>query len=203
MPRSILLGEQLLLPRCPHCSIDTPNLSRLSLFETTDFNGFDRKYWGLYSCRRCGGVVLAMATKEFFPISACYPQISTISTEIPERARTYLSQALDSLHAPAGAVMLAASSIDSMLKEKGYKEGSLNKRIEEAAATHLITEGMKEWAHKVRLGANEQRHSDENASLPSVDEARNLIDFAKALGEFLFVLPALVKKGAEDVSTTS
>jgi hypothetical protein len=43
--------------------------------------------------------------------------------------------------------MLAASAVDSMLKDKGYKEGSLYKRIDTAAADHLITDGMAQWAH--------------------------------------------------------
>ena len=51
--------------------------------------------------------------------------------------------------------MLAASAVDSMLKEKGYKDGSLYKRIEQAAGDHLITAEMASWAHEVRLDAND------------------------------------------------
>ena len=68
--------------------------------------------------------------------------------------------------APAGAVMLAASSVDAMLKEKGYNEGSLYARIGQARDDHLITADMAEWAHEVRLDANDQRHADEAAALP-------------------------------------
>ncbi len=104
-------------------------------------------------------------------------------------------QAIDSLHAPAGAVMLAASSVDAMLKAKGYKDGSLNDRIRKAAADHLITAEMAEWAHEVRLDSNEQRHADEDAPFPSESDARRTVEFTKALGEFLFVLPARVTRG--------
>jgi len=93
--------------------------------------------------------------------------------------------------------MLAASSIDAMLKAKNYKEGSLYSRIDQAAADHLITAEMAAWAHDVRLDANDQRHADEAESLPSDEDARRALDFAEALGDFMFVLPARVKRGRE------
>ena len=91
--------------------------------------------------------------------------------------------------------MLAASSVDSMLKIKGYKENSLYSRIEQAAKDHLITVDMAKWAHDVRLDANDQRHADDNASLPSVEDAKRCVDFAQALAQFIFVLPARVQRG--------
>jgi hypothetical protein len=106
-----------------------------------------------------------------------------------------LEQAIASIHAPAGAVMLTASSVDAMLKEKGLTEGSLYKRIAAASANHLITAEMAEWAHEVRLEANDQRHADEEAALPDEADASKAIEFATALAQFLFVLPARVARG--------
>ena len=108
---------------------------------------------------------------------------------------TFLQQAMESLHAPAGAVMLAGSAVDSMLKLKGYTEGSLYARIEKAATDHLITKEMAAWAHEVRLDANDQRHADESASLPTDKDAKRVIDFTSAFAEFLFVLPSRVQRG--------
>ena len=94
--------------------------------------------------------------------------------------------------------MLAASAVDAMLKTKSYTEGSLHTRINKAATDHLITSDMAEWAHDVRLDANDQRHSDTAADLPTEEDARRCVDFARALGEFLFALPARVKRGREE-----
>ena len=91
--------------------------------------------------------------------------------------------------------MLAASSVDAMLKEKGLKEGSLNTRINEAATSHLITKEMAAWAHDIRLDANDQRHADESVALPNEADAKKAIEFANALAQFLFVLPARVERG--------
>ncbi|MCM3131134.1 hypothetical protein, partial [Paenibacillus sp. MER 78] len=49
-------------------------------------------------------------------IAAYWPSTKTVEDSIPERARTFLEQAIASIHAPAGAVMLTASSVDAMLK---------------------------------------------------------------------------------------
>jgi hypothetical protein len=134
-------------------------------------------------------------------VLAHWPESAAVSDCIPDRARSYLAQALSSIHAPAGAVMLAASSVDAMLKEKGLKDGSLYARIEKAATDHLITGEMAPWAHEVRLDANDQRHVDDNTPLPSAQDATRVIEFAKALAEFLFVLPARVTRGRSMLET--
>lgn len=94
--------------------------------------------------------------------------------------------------------MLAASAVDAMLKAKDYRQGSLYARIDKAAGDHLITKEMAGWAHEVRLDANEQRHADEEVPLPTGEDARRSLDFAMALGQFMFVLPARVERGLEE-----
>lgn len=124
-----------------------------------------------------------------------WPTQATAADELPQRAKEFLTQALASIHAPAGAVMLTASAIDAMLKDKGLKQGSLSARIDQAAKDHLITAEMAAWAHEIRLDANDQRHSDESADLPSQADAEKVIAFANALSQFLYVLPARVERG--------
>jgi hypothetical protein len=131
-------------------------------------------------------------------IREAFPATPTAADDLPASAKAYLGQAIESLHAPAGAVMLSASAVDAMLKAKGYKEGSLNDRIKKAAKDHLITDDMAKWAHEVRLDANDQRHADETAPLPDQADARRSIDFATALGQFLFVLPERITRGLKD-----
>lgn len=189
------LSQNLILSRCPHCAVASPNLFKVHQLDTTDHNKSNHRYWGIYCCGSCGGVVTASALNWGSEVKEYFPTSPSVKGDIPDRPRAYLQQALESTHAPAGAVMLAASAVDSMLKLKGYIEGSLYVRIEKAAADHLITKEMAQWAHEVRLDANDQRHADEAASLPNAEEARRAIDFATALAEFLFVLPSRVQRG--------
>ena len=137
----------------------------------------------------------AAASQADAVVEEIYPKPIEVDEEVPGTARSYLTQAIQSMHAPAGAVMLAASSVDAMLKAKGYTDGSLYARINAASEAHLITEEMALWAHEVRLDANEPRHADEESPLPTPDDATRSIDFAQALAQFLFVLPSRVRRG--------
>jgi hypothetical protein len=185
------------LPRCPHCNVADPLLQNRHYLETTDGNNQGKRHWRFYMCSRCGGIVTAWAHASGDPIQQLYPSTTTVDEAIPPRARAYLDQAIQSMHAPSGSLMLTGSAVDAMLKNRGYKDGSLYARINKAAEEHLLTKEMAEWAHEIRLDANDQRHSDETAPLPSDSDARRCIEFAKALGQILFILPAQVKRGIE------
>lgn len=135
-------------------------------------------------------------------ISEIYPAPMQVDGALPPTAKEYLTQAINSLHAPAGSVMLCASAVDAMLKAKNYTTGSLYTRINKAATDHLITDGMKEWAHEVRLDANDQRHADQAATFPTTADAQRSIEFVQSLGQFLFVLPAQVARGRAAAQAT-
>lgn len=199
LPVMATQGQILELPRCPHCQVDKPSLPRLS--GTVDTSAHDKtnpRSWVVYRCTRCGGAILT-ASKGSTPVGATvteqYPSGRSVADDIPNRARELLVQANESLSAPAGAVVLAASSVDAMLKARGLVEGTLYHRIDRAAAERVITADMAEWAHEVRLDANAQRHVDLDEPLPTDEDAVRALEFAIALAEYLFVLPARVKRG--------
>jgi hypothetical protein len=89
--------------------------------------------------------------------------------------------------------MLAASAIDAMLKDRGYRDGSLYARIKKSSEDGALTREMAEWAHVIRLSANEPRHADDDFNGATGDDADQIIAFTKALGEYLYVLPARVR----------
>lgn len=195
---SLEAQNHLALERCPHCQVAKPLLSRFSQMETKDHSQRRSRTWSFYSCATCGGVVMtAVRDGHGLFITEMFPDHARVADGLPPKAAAYLSQAIACIHAPAGAVMLAASSVDAMLKDKGYIDGSLYSRIEKAAADHLITAEMALWAHEVRLEANDQRHADAVATLPTEEDAKRTVDFANALAEFLFVLPARVARGRQ------
>jgi hypothetical protein len=192
------LNKTLDLERCPHCSVARPNLSAEHQIETVDSSGQLERKWLVYVCASCGNLVTAWSFNWRGPVIEYFPSARTIDELLPDKPREFLRQASESMHAPAGAIMLAASAVDSMLKLKGYKQGSLYARIEQAAKDHLITKEMAEWAHEVRLDANDQRHADDDAALPLEHDAQRVFDFTTALAQFLFVLPAKIQRGLED-----
>ncbi|HEX8586910.1 DUF4145 domain-containing protein [Pseudomonas sp.] len=199
----MMQGNSLPLDRCPHCNVAKPHLIAAAGTTTTDDRGLAERFWRLYNCTICGGATMAVCPADKNPygnsvhleITNIWPAPQQVDEAVPERARSFLEQAISSIHAPAGAVMLTASSVDAMLKEKGLKQGNLYKRIDAAAEQHLITAEMALWAHEVRLDANDQRHADEDAVMPNEADASRAIEFATALAQFLFVLPARVAQG--------
>ena len=200
--KEILKFEKYLrLNRCPHCNIAKPSLVQRNVVDTSPAEKssvYNR--WGTYTCASCGGAVIAKAlyspsSGNVSEITEFHPKAQRAQESVPQRAREYLNQAIESKHAPAGAIMLCASAVDAMLKDRGLLKGSLNTRIKEAAKTHLITSDMSEWAHEVRLDANDQRHSDTSQPLPSPEDASRVIDFTLALSDILFVLPERVRRG--------
>jgi DNA-directed RNA polymerase subunit RPC12/RpoP len=192
------LHGNLALERCPHCSVANPHLNAQHNFQSNNHSKNWLRMWVVYVCATCGGAVTAWSDRQDATAGGYYPSAVGIDQEIPDRPRVYLQQAHDSLHAPAGAVMLAASAVDSMLKAKGYQDGSLYARIEQAVAKNLITPDMGKWAHAVRLDANDQRHADDAADLPTEADAQRVLDFARTLAEVMFVLPSRVERGLKD-----
>ncbi len=133
------LLAQLALTRCPHCRVDSPSLLSKANFETSGIVGGARRFWRAYACARCGGGVTACSGQDAGVAQQVFPEPDSVDEALPSPAREYLIQARDSLAAPAGAVMLAASAVDAMLKAKGYTEGNLYPRINRAAEDHVIT----------------------------------------------------------------
>jgi len=135
--------------------------------------------------------------QSYAEIEEIFPKPQAAHEDIPERARRYLQQAYETLHAPDAAAMLAGSAVDAMLKELGLKAGSLYSRIDEAVSQNLITANMAEWAHEVRLGSNRPRHADLEEPHVTREEAQTAVEFAEALGNFVFVLKAKIDRGIE------
>lgn len=188
--------------RCPHCSIASPNLNRM-WSDTWVKNG---PGWAAYRCNSCDGVVAVLmhwSGSAEVVARSLWPDAKSAHGDIPEPARTFLQQAYETLHAPDAAAVMAGSAVDGMLKAKGYEKGSLYDRIDLALKDNVLTQGMAEWAHSVRLGSNRPRHADKDKPLVSISEAKQSVEFAEALGSFLFVLTAKIAKGIQAAEEAS
>ncbi len=196
------LGQQLTgVARCPYCSVANPTLEGLwqSQGVVPRATPGATHVWATFRCTSCGGVVLAKGEPNSNVTNPTVVEVIPVSKraheDIPETARHFLQQALEMLHAPDAAAVMAGSAVDAMLKELGYRDGSVYDRIKRAVEEHKLTEGMGTWAHEVRLGANRPRHADAEHPHVSIDEARQSVEFAEALGYFLFVLTKQVQRG--------
>lgn len=58
----ILLVQELELERCTYCNVDQPNLQHQWNTQTDAHSGGMKRWWKVYKCARCGGLVLAGST---------------------------------------------------------------------------------------------------------------------------------------------
>jgi hypothetical protein len=191
------LGDQLQkVPNCPHCGISFPLLDKVWASEQPvprSDKGLPSR-WAAFRCTTCGHIVTAKG-KEGAPegnpqIVQIYPDIWEVGELVPESVSNYLTQAHRTLASPDASVVMSASSIDAMLKDNGLTEGSLYKRIDQAANNGILTQKMADWAHRVRLDANNPRHADGQTPHMTEEDAKRAFDFANALTEYLYKLPS-------------
>lgn len=203
------IGEDIReLPNCPHCGVAHPSITCMwisQMFPRATRGHASR--WAVYRCTGCGNGLLAQGWPNEDANNArilqIIPDAKKAHEDIPEPARTYLQQAYQTLHAPDAAAVMSGSAVDAMLKKIGYTGGSVYSRIEAAVRDHKLTENMGAWAHEVRLGSNRPRHADGEKPHVSPDEARQSVEFAEALGNFLFVLTERIKRGTEEAKRAS
>jgi hypothetical protein len=186
------------LGRCPHCGVAAPLL--VQIWRGTPPSAHSEpQVWGCYYCSRCGGLITAKTSSEYNLVNGyideVYPAAPAAHEDIPDVARRFLQQAMDTIHAPDAAAVMAGAAVDAMLKKLGYEDGSVYSRIDKALEQNKLTLGMAEWAHAVRLGSNRPRHADKDNPHVSPDEAKQSVQFAEALGTFLFVLSAKIERG--------
>lgn len=215
------IGQQLRsFDRCPLCSVASPLLEYRSYISYRESVSSPKLCaWLVYQCSSCGGPVCANVSGEeghfrnvtqFFDklvsTEKFLPDLEPLSEHLPDRARRYLEQARESINSPDGAAMLANSAVDSMLKAKGLTKGTVFERLKKAVAEGLLTKDMKDWADAVRIESNNPRHADLDDPHVTAERATLMADFAKALGEILFVLPAKAAIGkvtADELDTES
>jgi hypothetical protein len=189
------------IARCPYCGTGRPQVAMRQDFGYLG-GRLGHRRWAVFIITCCGGLLLAQGTEAHpdnaqAPIEALYPSARRAAAEIPETARRFLQEAMETLHAPNAAAVMAGGAVDAMLKHLGLTEGSVYSRINQAVSDHILTPAMGKWAHKVRLDANRPRHADTEDPFVSVPEAQQSVDFAEALGHYLFVLPSRIERGIE------
>jgi hypothetical protein len=205
-------SDHLSFDRCPHCNTANPTFGRKHMFAVQPMKAAYANaagvmghwiQWHVYSCESCGGLAGAAALVPQGQINQgqrqrsrwIVPALQVTSSDVPPRARNFLVQARETLSSPAASVMMSASAVDAMLRGRGYKDGSLYARIGNAEKDGVLTANMAEWAHDIRLDANDQRHPDDADTGSSPEDAKRCLEFADALADLLFVLPARVKRG--------
>ena len=94
--------------------------------------------------------------------------------------------------------MMFRETLEAALKELfPALSGKLNFKIKEAAAQQLLTPGLAEWAHHIRLEGNKAAHDAPYTE----QEAEALAAFTEMVLVYLFTLPGMVEKKRAESQT--
>ena len=157
-------------------------------------NTFTRVHWRLLQCSGCGRVGLAKFHDSGSGASAVlesfHPRAlgsAAMPTAVPEGVRKEFREAelCASVEAWRGASALLRSVIEKALNSNGYTKGTLQQKIDAAAADGVITAARKQKAHDdIRVLGNEVVH-DEWREV-NEDEVTSALHYAQRVLEDLY-----------------
>jgi hypothetical protein len=187
------------LENCPQCQVAKPLLTQIWFSPPYLYNNdlFDGG-WAVYQCSKCRRVILTCAPG-YEEIRLIWPKQTILPTEIPDRARKALSEAVKIMGAaPSASIIQSQRAVELMLHAKGVtvgKDVTFNDKIKEAADKQIMIPAMVDWANEIRWAANDERHLNVEDATP--DDAQQCVEFALALAQNLFVLPARITRGLD------
>lgn len=130
----------------------------------------------------------------FCNILDIYPkEFPDIPSDLPAEIQDMYSNDLtEILNSPKHVVIECRSIIETACKDRLQKtSGNLKKMIDELVTQSILPEIVAEWAHTIRMIANENVHGGEKSS---PDEANELLEFTTILLELLYSYPARIKR---------
>lgn len=126
---------------------------------------------------------------EWSPLNRLWPQQeSHVDWEIPKIARNSLIEARICYKAKAysACVVMAGRTLEGVCKHHSTKSKTLAKGLAELKDNGIIEERLFEWSEELRKHRNIGAHATDEKI--SKEDARDLLDFANAICEYVFVL---------------
>jgi hypothetical protein len=92
------------------------------------------------------------------------------------------------------AALMARSAVQLVARKAGAKGSNLKQEIDDLAAKSLILPIMQEWAHEVRVLANEGTHPQPATAGTSEKDAKDVVEFLSFLMQVMYNLPRQIKE---------
>lgn len=199
---------------CPHCT--TQRMAFTLSAESKLGPPRDKDWVTLFNCNKCQGAIVVEYRYQInhgfsspgqcktdpatvgFGVIKIYPGEMPTSTPdfTPAPLDRYFRQAADALHSDSADASGAMSrkvvdvSTQKLLGEDAKKFNTIQKRIDELAARHLLTPDLQQWAHVVRLEGNDASH-DEHPYTP--EQANELLSFVELYLTYVYTMPGRLK----------
>lgn len=119
--------------------------------------------------------------------------------DVPESVRSALAEAARCLwaRAPRAAAVMLRRTVEAIVSDRGSDKARAKSRLweqlDQMAKDGALDATMAEWAKEVRLAGNAGGHFDPLDAV-SEDEADDLMRLCRGLIDFLYVMPAKVRR---------
>lgn len=191
-------GEQLALYQitCPFC-MESGNFSTEHHAQKKKANGRKILNFDTLKCGNCAGYVMVLwSASELgrlyaFRVLPWPLKIDSAPKHWPESVGRFWVQANRSLNDENwdAAAVMARSSLQAALRDKGAKGSSLKAEIDNLAETGLLPPIIKEWSHNVRELGNDSAHPKPDQAPAVPKDAKDIVQFLDFLLEYLYDLP--------------
>jgi hypothetical protein len=190
---------------CPFCS-EKGHFSLAHHAEKKKANtNYKRLNFDLYQCHNCVGYVQVLWSSNGSPPNWAWYDYRVLPSPLqgkpepsqnwPDGMKRFWIQAHDSLRNENwdAANVMARSALQFVVRERGAQKGNLKEQIDNLAVNGTLNPMMREWAHEVRLLANESAHPD--APMPQAvtsQDVSDIVNFLDFLLLYLYDLPQQV-----------
>lgn len=201
---------------CPFCG-ERGNFALEHHAEKKKSNSRKRLNFDLYRCNNCFGFVQVLWSAgelsqgayglygyrvQPWPLSG-KPEPSE---NWPEGMKRFWVQSHDSMKSENwdAAAIMARSALQFVVVERGAAGGNLKAQIEDLTAQGVLHPLMKDWAHELRLLANESAHPAQDSSAPpDPQDVRDIVNFLDSFLLYLYDLPAQIRNYRSRRTTTA
>ena len=207
------MGKNRLEP-CPHCGvITTYTIVRDTRPAYAEAQREGKLYHTLVSCDNdnCGNITLFIFKGVKKPYKTLrggtgysiglelvdqYPKrIPKFHESIPRQVADDYIEAIKCFDISSwkASVVMCRRALQGSVIDKGAKKDKLWEQIDELYDQQIITKGIKDWAHEIRLTGNIGAHPDKDG-LEDVtqEDAKELIDFMEEYLNYVYIMPSKV-----------
>jgi len=134
---------------------------------------------------------------EYDPVTVIHPTERSLDASVPKTiAKSYKeATACAGSGAFTACAIMCRRTVEALCHHHGIVTGNLDGKLKKLRDDGVIEKRLFEWADSLRLVGNEAAH-DVAAEVPKED-ARDLLDFTRALVEYIFTFTENFKKFTE------